>query len=193
MPCCSEIDPLGLLVRSPCCVQHLSSFMCLTCLGFCILSRWPTVIPVAIFFSIESVDHCSFCFLSHVYVFTVLLVPFTSVGRVAAATIRLHNSALSPLVFVSSVKAASRDAVADAKFMKAYSISPCFTFFVLPYPAAPTVCLIFSLSRYASWECALSGTYAPSLSAILFHMQYACVYSCVASIFVITMSASCWY
>ena len=83
----------------------------------------------------------------------MFLAPPPFVVCVAVATFRLHISAwrdliwssycLScivkfPLVVVSYVNAALIAAIADKKFMRSSSTSPCLTLFVIPYPAAPS-------------------------------------------------------
>ena len=67
-----------------------------------------------------------------------------------------------PFVVVRSVKAESQAAVADAKFMKASSISPRFTLVALPYPASPAVCSSYFLARHDYWKCALKLTHVRS-------------------------------
>ena len=174
------------------------------CLRFlwvsCIIPIVPSIIYVVIFFSIGSFGHCGFCLRR---LFEFLPLP-ASVIRVSSDTLRLHNSACSTQIWSSfyincvdrfmsvvviSVNTESRDSVSDAKFMKVYSISPCLSLLVLSYPSAPAVCSSSSLSSYPYWKCALKRTYVNSLSVMLFHVQYACVYSCVAGILEMPMSA----
>ena len=122
-----------------------------------------------------------------------------SVVRVSTTILRLHNSACNaliwsslclnfvdryPFVVVSSVNDAYRSAITDVKFIQVSSVSSCFTFLALSYPAAPAVYSGSSLSRYASWKFFLNRTHVLSLYVMLFHMGYTCVYSCVARILV---------
>ena len=127
------------------------SYMC----GSLVLYSWYQQWFLLLFiFSVESVGHCGFYLFSHVYICTVLFDPFASLSRVAAATFRFHNYTCRaricsscclnwvyrfPFVLVISVKTASHDAVADAKFMKASSILPCFSLLMLSYTADPVV------------------------------------------------------
>ena len=109
--------------------------------------------------------HCDMYFFLCVLKFRLtFLNPPPFVVCVDVATFRLHISAwrdliwssscLScifkfPLVVVSYMNAALISDIADAKFMRASSISLCLIFFVILYPTAPSVCLSFSLSIYA--------------------------------------------
>ena len=147
IPFCSAIphwvSSCGLFI-----VPHICPHECFCYVQVdCVVSVWPTVIPVIVFFSVMSVGHCCFCLLLCAYDWNLLLYPFTLMSRVAAATFRLDNSACKdriwysccpnwvdrlPFVFVISLKAASRAAVADAKFMKASSILSCLTLLALP-------------------------------------------------------------
>ena len=136
----------------------------------------------------------------------LLLVYFTSVVHVAAATLRLHISTWSaqiwsscsldcvdrsPVVVVSLVNAASCAAFTNAKFMKVSSISPRFQFLELLQPADTSVSSSFSLSRYYDCEFSLKRTHVCSLAAMLFHIQCSCVYYCVANVWVMPLSAKC--
>ena len=96
-----------------------------------------------------------------------------------------------PFVVVSLMHYVSWSAVSDAKLMKYSSVSPCFTLLVLLYPTAPFVWSSYSLSWYDYWKCTLKHTHVWLLDEMLFHMLYACVYSCVARILVMPISARC--
>ena len=150
------------------------------------------------FLSLGYVFHCALHFFLCVLEYPPkFLAPLSSVFCATAATFRLHIYSCRtliwsyywlgyivkfPFVVFSSVNAASCAAVADAKFMKASSISLCLTFFALSYPASPVVCLSSSRSRYASWKCALKCTHVCSFAIIIFHVLKACVYSCATNI-----------
>ena len=207
VPCCSEIPSVGILMWPTYCVQNICSCMCMTCTFASFVYILSTVVPVVIFFSIRLVYHCGFSFLLRAYVWTVLLDPFISLGRVAAAAFRFQISTCRAqiwsscclnlfyrlsFIIVRSVKTAFRVAVADTEFMKSSSVFPCFILLALVYPAYPFVCLSSSLCRYSFWKCVLNRTYVWSLAAILFHMRYACLYSCVARVFVTSISSSFW-
>ena len=66
-------------------------------------------------------------------------------------------------------------------------------FYIVSAPTARCYWRLFELyiSWHASWKCALNHTHVQSLDLVLFHMQYACLYSCVTRIFVLPMSSSC--
>ena len=57
-----------------------SEFNFILTLVSCVVSVWPEIFPVVVFFSIRSVGHCWFCFLSRAYGCNALLDYFTLMG-----------------------------------------------------------------------------------------------------------------
>ena len=182
-------------------------YACFRCMRVtCVISMEPAVFFIVVFIFIGIGLPLWSGFFLHVYGCpTPFPVPLNSVVRATAATLRLHIYDWSdqicfscwlscivklPVVFFSSVNTASHASAANAKLIKAYSISTCLMLLVLSYPAALVVFSSSYRSRYASWKCAFKCTHVRSFFAMLFHMRYACVYYCADNIWAMPMSAS---
>ena len=148
-----------------------------------IISVWPAVLVVILFFSVVSVGHCDHELSVLVLELPpVILDPPLFIVHIAAYTLILHMSACRDhiwfscwlrcvvkfaFIFVSSENASSLSAVANENFMNESPSSPWFTLFVLAYSDSPAVCSSYSQSKNASLRCVLKLTHVRSFFEII--------------------------
>ena len=148
-----------------------------------IISVWPAVLVVILFFSVVSVGHCDHELSVLVLELPpVILDPPLSIVHIAPYTLILHISACIDLIWsscwlhcvvkfafivVSSVIISYISAVANEEFMNESPSSMWFTLFVIPYPDSPAVCTGYSRSKYDSLRCVLKRTHVRSFFEII--------------------------